>query len=156
VSSTATVSPSGIGAGRPLLPTGERVPAGRMRGHAKPPTGEKVPAGRMRGLWENGTRSASAGFELFLPILCAETLVTSGAGREPGPQAPAQVEKAPEKARPPARAKPAVVPFEMLPTNHMLVRARINGKGPYHLVFDLGAPVTLLSNRASESAGVVD
>src|ERR1700678_455458 len=48
-----------------------------------------------------------------------------------------------------------VVPFEMLPTNHMLVEARINGKGPYHLIFDLGAPITLLSNRASEAAAVV-
>lgn len=37
----------------------------------------------------------------------------------------------------------------------MLVDARINGKGPYHLIFDLGAPVTLLNNRASEAAGVV-
>jgi len=59
----------------------------------------------------------------------------------------------------PASAKPAktkfMVPFEMLPTNHMLVDARINGKGPYHLIFDLGAPVTLLSNRASEATGVV-
>ena len=49
-----------------------------------------------------------------------------------------------------------VVPFEMLPTNHMLVEARINGKGPYHLIFDLGAPVTLLSNRVSEATGVVN
>jgi len=53
-----------------------------------------------------------------------------------------------------ARAS-AIVPFEMLPTNHMLVEARINGKGPYHLIFDLGAPVTLLSNRASETTGVI-
>ena len=45
--------------------------------------------------------------------------------------------------------------FEMLPSNHMLVEARINDKGPYHLIFDLGAPVTLLNNRASESSGVV-
>ena len=37
----------------------------------------------------------------------------------------------------------------------MLVEARINDKGPYHLIFDLGAPVTLLSNRVSEAAGVV-
>jgi membrane-associated protease RseP (regulator of RpoE activity) len=49
----------------------------------------------------------------------------------------------------------SVVPFEMLPTNHMLVDARINDKGPYHLIFDLGAPITLLSNRVSEAAGVV-
>ncbi len=49
----------------------------------------------------------------------------------------------------------SVVPFTMLPTNHMLVEARINDKGPYHLIFDLGAPITLLSNRVSEAAGVV-
>jgi hypothetical protein len=65
------------------------------------------------------------------------------------------------KAAPPAAEKKdkaktkAVVSFEMLPTNHMLVQARINDKGPYRLIFDLGAPVTLLSNRVSEASGVV-
>jgi hypothetical protein len=49
----------------------------------------------------------------------------------------------------------ATVPFSMLPSNHMLVEATINGKGPYRLIFDLGAPVTLLSNHAGEAAGVV-
>jgi hypothetical protein len=43
----------------------------------------------------------------------------------------------------------------MLVSNHMLVEARINDKGPFHLIFDLGAPITLLNNRASEAAGVV-
>ena len=59
-------------------------------------------------------------------------------------------------AAPSAKSKTkAVIPFEVLPTNHMLVKARINGKGPYHLVFDLGAPITLLNNRASEGSGVI-
>jgi hypothetical protein len=49
----------------------------------------------------------------------------------------------------------AVVPFEMLASNHMVVQAKINGKGPYNLIFDLGAPVTLLSNKAGEASGVV-
>lgn len=49
----------------------------------------------------------------------------------------------------------AVVPFELLPTNHMLVTAQINGKGPYRLIFDVGSPVTLLNNKTSEAAGVV-
>ena len=49
----------------------------------------------------------------------------------------------------------SLVPFSMLPSNHMLVQAAINGKGPYHLIFDLGAPVTLLSNQAAETSGVV-
>ena len=52
-------------------------------------------------------------------------------------------------------AAPARVPFEMLPSNHMVVSATINGKGPYRLVFDLGAPITLLGNRAGEASGVV-
>ncbi len=71
-------------------------------------------------------------------------------------QAPATApERAPAQA--PSTVKPAkfVVAFEMLPTNHMLVRARINDKGPYLLVFDLGAPITLLGNSVSEATGIV-
>lgn len=48
------------------------------------------------------------------------------------------------------------VPFEMLPSNHMVVNARINDKGPYRLIFDLGAPITLLTNKASETSKVVE
>src|SRR5947209_3673430 len=51
---------------------------------------------------------------------------------------------------------PVVVPFEMLPSNHMVVQAKVNGKGPFPFIFDLGAPVTLLGNAAAEKAGVVD
>src|SRR5205085_1687625 len=58
-------------------------------------------------------------------------------------------------ADPPAPPKKAVVPFEMLPTNHMVVKARINDQGPFRLIFDLGAPITLLSNRAAEKSGAV-
>jgi hypothetical protein len=43
----------------------------------------------------------------------------------------------------------------MLRTNHMVVRAMINGQGPFQLIFDLGAPITLLSNQAGEKSGVV-
>lgn len=48
-----------------------------------------------------------------------------------------------------------VVPFEVLASKHMAIKARINGKGPYRLIFDLGAPVTLLSRRAGEASGVI-
>jgi hypothetical protein len=37
----------------------------------------------------------------------------------------------------------------------MVVQARINGEGPFHLIFDLGAPITLLSSRAGEKSGVI-
>jgi len=62
----------------------------------------------------------------------------------------------PERVAAPVKAgAKAVVPFAMLPSNHMVVQATINNKGPYRLIFDLGAPITLLSNRASEATGVV-
>lgn len=64
---------------------------------------------------------------------------------------PAQVKSAPTVS-----PEAAPVPFEMLSTNHMLVKATINGKGPYFLIFDLGAPITLLRNKAAETSGVID
>jgi hypothetical protein len=64
-------------------------------------------------------------------------------------------EAAVTESKPKANAT-VVVPFEMLSSNHMLVEAKINGKGPYHLIFDLGAPITLLTNKASMSSKVVD
>jgi hypothetical protein len=75
------------------------------------------------------------------------------ADRELEPQAAAKADTTRTEGK--AKAKKAFVSFEMLLTNHMLVQAQINGKGPYHLIFDLGAPITLLSNRASEATGVV-
>jgi len=65
------------------------------------------------------------------------------------PQAPAKT------ATPTKTTVKAMVPFSMLPSNHMVVQATINGKGPYRLIFDLGAPITLLSNQVSEASGVV-
>jgi len=56
---------------------------------------------------------------------------------------------------PPGPVGKATVAFEMLRTNHMVVRARINGQGPFDLIFDLGAPITLLSTRAGAKSGVI-
>lgn len=57
---------------------------------------------------------------------------------------------------PPKAVEPAVVPFKMLPSNHMVVEAKINGKGPFRLIFDLGSPVTLVGNKAAERSGVIE
>jgi membrane-associated protease RseP (regulator of RpoE activity) len=61
------------------------------------------------------------------------------------PQAPAPTE-------PP---QPAVVPFRMLPSNHMVVEAKINDQGPFRLIFDLGSPVTLLASGVAERTGCI-
>jgi hypothetical protein len=51
--------------------------------------------------------------------------------------------------------KPAKVPFDLLKTDHIVVMVKINGKGPYRLIFDTGAPVTLLSSKIAKESGVL-
>src|SRR5476651_1685962 len=52
-------------------------------------------------------------------------------------------------------AKKIVVPFELIKTQHMVVNVKINGKGPYRLIFDTGAPDSLVSNKVYKEAGLV-
>jgi hypothetical protein len=52
--------------------------------------------------------------------------------------------------------KPIVVPFELLKSGHMAVQVKVNGKGPYRLIFDTGAPMNLISNKVAKEAGVID
>jgi len=77
------------------------------------------------------------------PSLMIAALLAMGAAR----QKPADT---------PKKDETAVVPFTMLPSNHMVVEAKLNGKGPFRFIFDLGAPVTLVSNRAAEASEAVD
>lgn len=58
-------------------------------------------------------------------------------------------------ADPAEKGKPAKVPFEMIASNHMVVRVKINGKGPYRLIFDVGSPVTLIGTKAAEASGLI-
>ncbi len=48
--------------------------------------------------------------------------------------------------------KKFVVPFELIKTQHMVVSVKINGKGPYRLVFDTGAPDSLVSTKVAKEA----
>lgn len=51
--------------------------------------------------------------------------------------------------------KPAAVKFDLLKTQHMVIDVKINGKGPYKLIFDTGAPITLINNKVANEAGVI-
>ena len=67
-------------------------------------------------------------------------------------------EKKPEKTAEEAKKaddKPITVPFELLKSRHMAVMVKVNGKGPYKLIFDTGAPTNLINNRLAKDAGVV-
>ena len=44
------------------------------------------------------------------------------------------------------------VPFKLLPSRHMLMSVTLNGKGPYNLIFDTGAPLNLVNTRVSKEA----
>ena len=51
-------------------------------------------------------------------------------------------------------AKPVVVPFTLLPSRHMLLDVKVNGK-PFKLIFDTGAPMNLLTNKLAKEAGML-
>jgi hypothetical protein len=68
------------------------------------------------------------------------------------PSPPLRAQDAPGKAEP---GKSVVVPFELLKSRHMAVEVKINGKGPYRLIFDTGAPTNLINNKLAKEAGVV-
>ena len=54
-----------------------------------------------------------------------------------------------------APPKPVVVPFELLPSGHMTVMVKVNGEGPYRLILDTGAPITLIDNKVAKAAGLL-
>jgi hypothetical protein len=51
--------------------------------------------------------------------------------------------------------KPVIVPFDLLITKHIVVKVKINGKGPYRLIFDTGAPVSLLNTKIAKETGLI-
>lgn len=46
-------------------------------------------------------------------------------------------------------------PFEMLQTKHMAIKIMVNGKGPFRVIFDTGAPISLVSSKLAEETELV-
>ena len=44
------------------------------------------------------------------------------------------------------------VPYRLTSTNHLLVRVKINGKGPYHFIVDTGAQALFVSTAVCRQA----
>lgn len=40
-------------------------------------------------------------------------------------------------------SRPTPVPFRLTDTNHILIRLKINGKGPFNFIVDTGAPAMI-------------
>jgi hypothetical protein len=50
---------------------------------------------------------------------------------------------------------PVVIPIEVVPSGHIAIMARINGKGPYRFIFDTGAPTLCISERVAKDSGIL-
>ena len=61
---------------------------------------------------------------------------------------------APEAARDPAAGRTYQVPYRLTETNHFLVRARVNGKGPFNFLVDTGAPALYVSTETAAKVGL--
>jgi membrane-associated protease RseP (regulator of RpoE activity) len=61
-------------------------------------------------------------------------------------------EDAKTKAAPTAKTSP--VPYRMTDTSHVLLRVKINGKGPFNFVVDTGCPVFLIAKPVGEKIGL--
>ena len=59
-----------------------------------------------------------------------------------------------DKPTPKIDDKAVVVPIELLPSRHFVVQVMLNGKGPYRLILDTGAPLTIINSRIAKDAGL--
>lgn len=46
------------------------------------------------------------------------------------------------------------VPYSLTAAKHVLVRVKVNGKGPFNLILDTGAPVLILAKKVAEPLGL--
>jgi hypothetical protein len=54
-----------------------------------------------------------------------------------------------------AKPTPIAVPYRLTPTQHVLVRVKLNGKGPFNFILDTGAPALFVAKKPAEKAGAV-
>jgi hypothetical protein len=46
------------------------------------------------------------------------------------------------------------VPYRLTDTKHVLVRAKLNGKGPYNFILDTGAPAVFIPKKVAKEVGI--
>lgn len=60
--------------------------------------------------------------------------------------------RADEKKDAPAE-KSFDVPYKLTDTNHVMVRVKLNGKGPFNFILDTGAPALIVTEEVAKKAG---
>ncbi|MBI3408382.1 MAG: PDZ domain-containing protein [Planctomycetes bacterium] len=53
-----------------------------------------------------------------------------------------------------AKATPTPVPYKLTDTQHVMVRVKINGKGPFNFIVDTGAPMVIISTPIAKKLGL--
>lgn len=46
------------------------------------------------------------------------------------------------------------IPYRLTDTKHVLVRAKLNGKGPYNFILDTGAPAVFIPKKVASAVGI--
>jgi serine protease DegQ len=64
--------------------------------------------------------------------------------------------KADKPADKPKAETKAEVPYRLTDTKHVLVRAKLNGKGPFNFILDTGAPAVFVSKALAKKVGLKD
>ncbi len=59
-----------------------------------------------------------------------------------------------EPAKDKKDAKAAAVPYRLTDTQHVLVRVKINGKGPFNFIVDTGCPVLIVATPIAKKIGL--
>ena len=60
----------------------------------------------------------------------------------------------PVPAKAGAKGKRTEVPYRLTDTKHVMVRVKLNGKGPFNLILDTGAPAVFITKAVAKRAGV--
>ena len=59
-----------------------------------------------------------------------------------------------DKTDPPPKTPPTYeVPYRLTDTKHVMVRVKLNGKGPFNFIIDTGAPALILTEATAKKAG---
>jgi hypothetical protein len=90
-------------------------------------------------------------WRFLLAVSCGLLLaVVLSADTTPGIAKPAGVDD-PKPADQPTKFE---IPYKLTDTQHVLVRAKINGKGPFNMILDTGAPAVFITKPIAKKAGV--
>lgn len=85
---------------------------------------------------------------LLVACLGLVPLLATGADEKPEKKAPEKPAKKADKGK-------VEVPYRLTGTNHLMVRAKLNGTGPYHLIVDTGAPAVFITKAVAKKAKAV-